>query len=240
MPLHDWTRVDAGVFHDFHNARISELRRVLNGGLPPDGYYALGEQVAGAGNPDVLALQERNGHDAPQAPDESGGIARLVTRAEREVYTDKKRRVTIRHKSGDRIVAMIEIVSSGNKASEYAFQSVLDIALAAVDGGIHLLVLDLFPPTPRDPHGFRAAFWGQYTGEQYEPPAGLDRTLAAYSSGYEKTAYVEPVAVGATLREMPLFLTPDGIGYIGVPLEATYAAAFDPVPKKYKALLAPA
>jgi hypothetical protein len=30
MPVHDWTRVDAGIFHDFHNAWITELRNVLN------------------------------------------------------------------------------------------------------------------------------------------------------------------------------------------------------------------
>ncbi len=37
MPLHDWTRVDAGIFHDFHQAWNAQLRGALNGGLlPPD------------------------------------------------------------------------------------------------------------------------------------------------------------------------------------------------------------
>ncbi len=44
MPVHDWTRVEAGVFHDFHNAWISELRGALNEGLLPTGYYAMSEQ----------------------------------------------------------------------------------------------------------------------------------------------------------------------------------------------------
>jgi hypothetical protein len=26
MPIHDWTRVDAGIFHDFHLAWIAEIR----------------------------------------------------------------------------------------------------------------------------------------------------------------------------------------------------------------------
>ncbi len=47
MAIHDWTRVDAGVFHDFHLAWIGELRRVLNSGLLPPDYYALAEQIAG-------------------------------------------------------------------------------------------------------------------------------------------------------------------------------------------------
>ena len=47
MPVHDWTRVDAGIFHDFHNAWITHLKEALNEGLLPDGYYAQAEQHAG-------------------------------------------------------------------------------------------------------------------------------------------------------------------------------------------------
>jgi hypothetical protein len=30
MPLHDWTRVEAGVFHDFHATWIPEIKKRLN------------------------------------------------------------------------------------------------------------------------------------------------------------------------------------------------------------------
>jgi hypothetical protein len=63
MPLHDWTRVEAGIFHDFHNAWITEIRNSLNNGLLPEGYYALSEQHAGRFIPDVLAL-----HISPPEP----------------------------------------------------------------------------------------------------------------------------------------------------------------------------
>ena len=56
MPVHAWTCVTAGTFHDFHNAWITELRNALNGGVLPAGYYALGEQRAGDVSPDVLTL----------------------------------------------------------------------------------------------------------------------------------------------------------------------------------------
>ena len=26
MPMHDWTRVDAGIYHDFHHESISEIK----------------------------------------------------------------------------------------------------------------------------------------------------------------------------------------------------------------------
>ena len=27
MPIHDWSRVDAGIFHDFHHAWIEQIKR---------------------------------------------------------------------------------------------------------------------------------------------------------------------------------------------------------------------
>jgi hypothetical protein len=35
MPVHDWARVDAGIFHHFHVAWIDEIARALNRGLLP-------------------------------------------------------------------------------------------------------------------------------------------------------------------------------------------------------------
>ncbi len=44
MPIHDWTRVGAGLFHAFHQRWIGALCDALNtGALPPD-YFALPEQ----------------------------------------------------------------------------------------------------------------------------------------------------------------------------------------------------
>jgi hypothetical protein len=45
MPIHDWTRVDAGLFHHFHQEWTVTLCNALNAGkLPPD-YFALLAQV---------------------------------------------------------------------------------------------------------------------------------------------------------------------------------------------------
>ena len=64
MPIHDWTKVGAGIFHDFHQTWIIEIKRALNAGLLPAGYYALAEQIAGGLGLDVLALEApaREGH----------------------------------------------------------------------------------------------------------------------------------------------------------------------------------
>ena len=57
MPIHDWTRVDAGIFHAFHVTWIADLARALNRGLLPPDYYALAEQIVGGREPDVLTLK---------------------------------------------------------------------------------------------------------------------------------------------------------------------------------------
>src|ERR1700730_10343564 len=101
MPIHDWTRVEADIFHDFHHAWIEEIKRTLNAGLLPPDYYALAEQHAAEFGPDVLTLQ---GPAPPKVP--------LTAETDLEFYRRKQSTVTVRHVSGDRVVAMVEVVSS--------------------------------------------------------------------------------------------------------------------------------
>jgi hypothetical protein len=119
MPMHDWTRVEAGIFHDFHLEWISRIKGAVNSRLPAD-YYALAEQHAEGFGPDVITLQSVEADDA-NAPGTTATLARPKTKffqeAATEFYQRKQNAIAIRHVSGDRVVAMIEIVSPGNKAS---------------------------------------------------------------------------------------------------------------------------
>ena len=101
--------------------------------------------------------------------------------------------------------------------------------------GYHLLIVDLFPPTPRDPQGIHGAIWAEVGTVPFTLPPDEPLTLAAYSAGPVKRAYVEPTAVGRELIEMPLFLEPEI--YINVPLEETYTAAYRGVPQRWKRVL---
>ena len=246
MPVHDWTRVDDGVFHDVHGAWIAELRKALNGGLLPADFFAMSEQSVGGGNPDVLTLEVPSPGGRVAGSDSTpGGVAlltapprtKVVVQSERASYTAKQRKLVIRHRSGQRVVAVIEIVSAGNKAGAYPWQQFVDKSLAALYRGIHLLIVDLHPPGPRDPNGVHGAIWGALTGEDYALPAEANRTLVAYSAGPLKTAYAEPVAVGQSMPDMPLFLTPDGESHVLVPVEATYMAAYSPLGRYYRDIL---
>jgi hypothetical protein len=150
-------------------------------------------------------------------------------------YRRKQTPVVVRHVSGDRVVAMIEVVSPGNKAARHAIRSFVEKAAELPDRRIHLLAIDLLPPGPRDPHGIHAAVWEEVAGQDYAPPADQPLTLAAHETGLTVRAYVRPVAVGGSLPDMPLFLEPGA--YVQVPLETTYQAAFAALPRRWQRVL---
>ena len=239
MPIHDWTKVKAGTFHNFHVLWMGTLTNRLNEGLLPEGYFAMAEQIVGRPEGDVVALERANGH-----PKRSNGVfavaapkpvARFVLPIEHERYADKANRIAVHHELGD-VVAVIEIVSPGNKSSNHAIRAFREKAAELIRQGVNLLVVDLFPPGPRDPQGIHKAIWDELTDEPFELPEGKPLTLAAYQASPIKTAYVEPVAVGDTLPDMALFLELDF--YVNVPLEATYQATWNVLPKEIRALLA--
>src|SRR5690242_4936042 len=134
MAVHDWNRVPAGIFHDFHHEWISVIRRALNDGLLPPQYYALAEQQAAGFGPDVLTLNAGPvaAEEASPGSTATGLLAQPRTRftfeSDAEFYRRKKSSVVVRHVSGDRIVAMVEIVSPGNKASRQALRAFVDKA----------------------------------------------------------------------------------------------------------------
>jgi uncharacterized protein DUF4058 len=250
MPVHDWTRVDAGIFHAFHHGWIEELARALNRGVLPETYYALPEQHAAGFGPDVLTLQgsrdegpDGNGSTVPVASAGGSGLlvaaSQLAPTAETdmEFYYRKQSSIAIRHVSGDRIVAMIEIVSPGNKPTRHALRKFVEKAADLLSQGVHLLILDLLPPGPRDPSGIHAAVWDEIAGQPYALPAGQPLTLVAYATetGLATRAYVRQVAVGNALPEMPLFLEPKGC--VQTPLEATYQSAFAAMPRRWRRVL---
>jgi hypothetical protein len=240
VPIHDWTRVDAGLFHTFHQRWISALCDALNtGGLPPD-YFALAEQTIRGPIPDVLTLQLSPEREEPSGSAPGLAVAtvppraRLVRRSEGEIYARKADRIAVRHRHG-RIVAVVEIVSPGNKASNSELRAFVEKASALIQQGVHLLVIDLFPPTKRDPQGLHKALWDEFEDEDFTPPADKPLLVAAYDAGPPRVAYVEPVAVGDELPDMPLFLKPEF--YVPAPLEATYQTTWNVFPAVLKGLL---
>jgi len=247
MPMHDWTRVIAGTYHAFHNAWITHLQESLNEGLLPMPYYALGEQRAGNTGPDLLALREANGDDS--LSDAGGNGAGMVALADAPprvrlaqeasldaaFYLAKRRTLVIRHASGDRVVALVEIVSPANRHNRTAVDDFVGKVLAALKDGIHVMVVDPFPAGKHDPLGLHARIWEELGESAVELPADLPLTLVSYCAKSPITAYIEPTRVGLQLTEMPLFLT--RTHYIRTPLEVTYMQAWAGVPKRWQRVI---
>ncbi len=250
MPIHDWTRVEAGIFHSHHGCWITEIQATLNDGLLPVGFYALSEQHAGRAITDVLTL-----HASPEAteppqfhpplpfPATGGGTAvaeappKVRRRRTFEPTAVRQRTLAIRHVSGHRLVAILEIVSPANKDRAESVSGFAEKILSALDHGVHVLLVDLFPPGPFDSQGMHGAIQQRLgnSDEPYDLPADEPLTLASYAWGAPIDIYLEHAAVGALLPQMPLFLHHDR--YVNVPLEETYQAAYRGMPAFWKQVL---
>jgi len=204
MPIHDWSRLDAGDFHHFQLGWIVALADALNGGLLPTEYMALIEQVTGRPDPNVVE------------------------------YARRKNRVAIRHGRG-KVVAIIEIMSPGNKDSRNALHTFVEQSVDILNQGVNLLVVDLFPPTVRDPHGIHKAIWDEFGDEPFVAPPDKQLTVASYLAGDVPTAYVDSIGVGDPIPSLPIFLSETH--YVPAPLETTYMQAWAVFPALLKRLI---
>jgi hypothetical protein len=192
----------------------------------------------------VLTLKSANGHDESWSGGPIAGATAVAVapprvadreRLEQNVYTGLQRTIVIHHSSDDRIIALLEILSPGNKASNRDFHAFVTEAVEALERGYHLLLVDLQAPTPRDPEGIHAAIWGEFGGQARSTSPQKPLTLVAYDAGPPMDAYVQRMSFGEALIDMPLFLAPGW--YVDVPLESTYLAAWRGVPRRVRELL---
>jgi hypothetical protein len=190
MPIHDWTRAQAGLFHSFRHRWLGALCDALNGGALPEDHVALIEPARGSD------------------------------------------RIAVRHHGPGRTVAVVEVLRPEVKAGDGEIRGFIESMAGLIVERVHVLVVDLFPPGRSDPQGIHKAIWDELEEEDFELPAEKRLIVAAYDSGPLPATYVEPVAVGDILPEMPLFLEPGS--YVPAPLESSYQAAWDRFPDALK------
>ena len=248
MPVHDWSKVAHGTFHHFHTLWIAHLSEQLNRLLPTD-YYAMAEQRMGSGIGDVVTLTVGEDEEAEYATDSTtstmtataaraAGISMIETppRVARHLIledppdvSERARRIIVRTKSEHRVIAIMEIVSPGNKDNRHRLHSFIEKTVQAIRYGIHVLLIDLLPPGKLDTQGLHNELWLALGSTTTEFHPELPLTLASYFARPEcPEAFIEPTAVGGDLIPMPLFLEHDR--YIEVPLEDSYQQAWQGVP----------
>ncbi|MCC7418859.1 MAG: DUF4058 family protein [Planctomycetaceae bacterium] len=240
MPLHDWSRVPAGLFHHFHQDWSIEIARELNRGRLPAGFSALVEQRAGEREPNLLAIETGDPPDEEAREQVPGGgvaiigrpSARIVRHSSADRYAARANRIVVRHHLG-RVVSVIEIVAPGNKSSRAALREFVTKTADFLAHGVHVLVVDLFQPTQHDPAGIHKAIWDEFEEEAFDMPVGKDRVAVSYEAGEERVAYIELIGIGEPIPDMPLFL--DVELHIPVPLEKTYETAWNASPQALRA-----
>lgn len=237
MPIHNWSSVEANVYHHFHQRWGMAICDALNGGLLPDHFMALFEQRASGLEPDVLALHTRTRPSHPVG----GVLTSAPPKTKHVIQTTgpaRSDRVVIRHQLGD-VVCVIEIVSPANK-TRHGLPSFVKKALELLENGVHLLVIDPFPPGREDPQGIHKAIWDAIDEQEFHLTADKPLILASYvagdpTGGWVTRAYVEPIGFGDLLPDMPAYLTV--ADYVPVPLEATYQAAWASCPRGMRVLV---
>jgi hypothetical protein len=121
----------------------------------------------------------------------------------------KQKRLTIRHASNEQLVATVELVSPGNKASAHPLREFVKKMGRAVEQGINALVIDPLPPGRRDPNGIHGAIWPRLGGDGYAHPADKPLTVASYEAGdaggSPHRCYVQPLAAGDPLPDIHSF-----------------------------------
>ena len=158
--------------------------------------------------------------------------ARVISQeTDAEIYAARANRVAVRNADGE-LVAVVEIVSPGNKHNSRAIKEFIKKTTRFLNQGVNLLVVDLFPPSKRDPQGIHKVIWGQIREEPFELPIGKPFTIAAYAADPPRTAYVENVGVGDELPSQPIFL--DSTTYIPAPLEASYMTTWQRCPPEFR------
>lgn len=218
MPLHDWTRVDAGDFHQMHTGWVVSTSGWCNQGGLPQNVYAL--------------LEPGRRLRTKKDPIQFGRFT-----SDNAHYYERRRTVAIRHSTGHSYAALIEITNPAIRTTARRLSEFVHKITVAVSQGIHVLLIDPLPPGSRTPDGIHAIIWRELTGHSFQPIPEKPLTVVSYHAKQPAEAYIESFAVGDPLTDMPLFI---GVNcYVTLPLEATYQSAWAGFPPPLRPLLEP-
>ena len=237
MPMHDWTRVEPTIYHHFHQRWAAAITDALNAGLLPTGFSALRERHTGGVEPDVLTVERRQQPKRPMAGNRSTLPRTRQTMEATDRLLRRSNRVTVRHCMGE-VVCIIEIVSPGNKASRHAINQFVNKTLDFLRAGVNVLLIDPFPPGPRDPHSLHKLLWDAFEEVPFDLPVEEPLLLVSYrapTSVLALRADIGPLGMGAAIPDMPAWIDPDE--FVEVPLERTYRVAWDAAPADFRYLV---
>ena len=126
-------------------------------------------------------------------------------------------------------------MSPANKDRKQHVTAFVNKMVAALELGIHVLLIDLFPPGKHDTDGMHGAVWDRFESNENAPPDDRPFALASYTGGKPTKAYVSFVALGDVLPAVPLFLTADR--FVNLELEPGYTEAYSGMPEFWRKVI---
>lgn len=224
MPLHHWPNPRVP-WRSFHNHWIVRIVEQLNDVLPP-GFRARPTELIVGIEPDVLLLQEADRPGAqPAANQPALADATLTATLPRPAELPMVGVYSAYDTS--RLVAIVELISPGNKDRAEAVQAFVEKVVFLLQDGVHVMTVDVIS-LPRMP--IRQALLIRLGLN--EPAVGRDRLwVSSYCAlpGEDPRAHLTvrewayDFAVGDPLPAPPLFLHADQLRVM-VDLEASYQA----------------
>jgi hypothetical protein len=224
MPLHRWPNPHVP-WRSFHRHWIVRLVEYLNQDVLPPIFYARPTEFIIGVEPDVLLLQE---HDQPNGfTSTQTALAEATLTAVLPAPAELPIVGIYSSYDATRLVAVIELVSPGNKDRPEAIQAFVEKVVFLLQDGVHVLVIDVLSLPQLS---IRRPILGRLGLEQ-ETAAEGTLWISSYCSlpGGEPYPHVEvrewaqPAAIGNRLPSAPLFLRSDKL-WVTVDLEATYQA----------------
>jgi hypothetical protein len=222
MPLHHWPNPRVP-WLSFHNHWVVRLVEYLNQEALPTGFRARPTELVVGIEPDLLVLQD---HDMPHVATQPA-LSEATLTAIVPSPADLPLVGIYSAYDASRLVAVIELVSPGNKDRSEAVSAFVEKVLFLLHDGVHVMVVDVIS-LPRKP--LRRDILARL--DQPETEATADQLwLSSYcslparapKSQLEVREWARAAEVGTTLPGLPLFLRADQL-WVNVDLEATYEA----------------
>jgi hypothetical protein len=225
MNLHHWPNPNVP-WRSFHNHWIVRLVEYLNQDVLPAGFQARPTEFIVGIEPDVLLLQMADQPDLAHLQTQPA-LAEATATAVLPAPADLPMVGIYSSYDTSRLVAIIEIVSPGNKDRREAVQAFVEKVLFLLQDGVHVMVLDVI----------------SLPGESIRRPIlerlGLADTTPVVSGLWCASycalptddplphmmirEWAESVHIGQSLSALPLFLRLDQ-QWVMVDLQKTYAA----------------
>lgn len=141
-----------------------------------------------------------------------------------------RRRLAIKNAEDKQVVSVIEIVSPSDKVKLREFARFVEDLVRLLQHCIHLTIIDPFPT-----NSVHSSVWEEFSGKGIDPNKDTSASLVSFFVGNHPAAFVDDVAIGSVIPDMPLFLAENV--HVSLPLEETYRTAWDGFPQPLRQLL---